>query len=49
MKAELIASQLTHIELDYLNNIACDEMITMLGKDTAQDSLCSNVDKYVNW
>jgi hypothetical protein len=49
IKPELIAAQLTHIELDFLNNISCDEMISMLGKDVASDSLCQNVNKYVNW
>ncbi|KAL5250272.1 hypothetical protein ACHWQZ_G016119 [Mnemiopsis leidyi] len=49
IKPELIAAQLTHIELDFLNNISCDEMITMLGKDLASDSICLNVNKYVNW
>ena len=49
VKHELIAAQLTHIELDFLNNISCDEMISYLGKDMAADSSCQNVDKYVKW
>ena len=48
-KPDLVAAQLNHIELDFLNNISCDQMISMLGKDIAEDSTCKDVDKYVNW
>ena len=45
----MIAAQLTHLELDYLGNISCDEMITMLGKDVIDNSTCRNVENYVKW
>eukprot|EP00116_Pleurobrachia_bachei_P008102 sb/3468364/ len=53
IKPELIAAQLTHIEIDFLNNISFGEIISMLGKDVSKDkdpaTAWGNVEKYVNW